>query len=279
MTNITHRGTAAIEKGPSTPIGDQEGTRHSKEDAITDRQFEQLLRATYNLDDRYSFEARFIVHTAAKLGLRAGEIAHFSTDWINWSARTIEIPEHSNCEKGNNNNVCGYCREMAERHLRAHNFTVEGAKEAVRQEYDVELPEVKVDSMAREVCDEHNKTYREAIKERWEPKTENSARSVPFDWDTRTEMCIEEAADHWEEFPRSRCTVNRRVNRAATAAGIKDTVYPHALRSTSASYHASRDVSPYALMAVMGWNDIQTARSYIQASDETAAKEIRSKHR
>lgn len=81
-------------------------TRHTHEDALTDRQFELLLEACSTLPEPHDFEARFICLTAGRLGLRAGEIAHFQTAWVNWNRRTIRIPQHEPCK-------CGYCRRQA----------------------------------------------------------------------------------------------------------------------------------------------------------------------
>ena len=67
---------------------------------------------------------------------------------------------------------------------------------------------------------------------------------------------------------------------AEAAAGLEaDGVYPHALRATAASAHASRGVSAYSLMSTMGWSDIGTARAYIRSNEEQANREIRSAHR
>lgn len=81
-------------------------TRHTHEDALTDRQFGLLLEACSTLPEPHDFEARFICLTAGRLGLRAGEIAHFQTAWVNWNRRTIRIPQHEPCK-------CGYCRRQA----------------------------------------------------------------------------------------------------------------------------------------------------------------------
>lgn len=81
-------------------------TRHTHEDVLTDRQFELLLEACSELPEPHDLEARFICLTAGRLGLRAGEIAHFHTAWVNWNRRTIRIPQHEPCR-------CGYCRRQA----------------------------------------------------------------------------------------------------------------------------------------------------------------------
>lgn len=81
-------------------------TRHTHEDVLTDRQFELLLEACSALPEPRDFEARFVCLAAGRLGLRAGEIAHFQTLWVNWNRRTIRIPQHEPCD-------CGYCRRQA----------------------------------------------------------------------------------------------------------------------------------------------------------------------
>ena len=58
-------------------------TRHTHEDVLTDHQFELLLEAYTALPAPHDFEARFICLIAGRLGLRAGEIAHFQTTRVN----------------------------------------------------------------------------------------------------------------------------------------------------------------------------------------------------
>lgn len=57
----------------------------------------------------------------------------------------------------------------------------------------------------------------------------------------------------------------------------EEDIYPHALRATAATEMALYDISAAALSSIMGWSDISTARAYIRASDENAAKEVRAK--
>jgi integrase len=81
-------------------------TRHAHEDVLTDREFELLLEACADLPEPKDFQARFICLIAGRLGLRAGEIAHLRTDWIDWDRMLLRIPQHEPCE-------CGYCRRQA----------------------------------------------------------------------------------------------------------------------------------------------------------------------
>lgn len=255
-------------------------TQHCRDDAVPPRKFELLLEGARELPSPQSFEARMCILLAGRLGLRGGEIAHFSTDWIDFDRRMIQIPEHDECTKGRDGGVCGYCIERAKSHLDCHNLSHDEARELVQEEMgSVDLSVEKVDALAEEKQEDHNKTLDEALEDRWEPKTENGSRSVPFDFDIRTEIAVERFAERFKVFPKARIAVNRRVKEAAAEAGIEDRIYPHALRATAANTLALHGVSAYSLMGIMGWADIETARAYIQASDENAAKEIRSKFR
>ena len=77
-------------------------TRHPHEDVLNDREFALLLEACTALPDPRGFEARFVCLVGGRLGLRAGEIAHFQTSWIDWDRQLIRIPRHEPCG-------CGYC--------------------------------------------------------------------------------------------------------------------------------------------------------------------------
>lgn len=81
-------------------------TRHTHQDALTNREFERLLKACEQLPEPDRFEARLICLMAGRLGLRAGEIAHTTIEWIDWDRKLIRIPEQEKC-------TCGYCRRQA----------------------------------------------------------------------------------------------------------------------------------------------------------------------
>lgn len=69
-------------------------TRHSHEDVLNDREFELLLDACGELPDPRGFAGRFICLLGGRLGLRAGEIAHFNSSWLDWNRKLIRIPQH-----------------------------------------------------------------------------------------------------------------------------------------------------------------------------------------
>ena len=80
--------------------------RSSKEDALSDDEFERLIRATDDLRSPFDREALFILVCGGRLGMRAGEICHFKREWVNWDRGLVDLPMHEPCD-------CGYCRSAA----------------------------------------------------------------------------------------------------------------------------------------------------------------------
>lgn len=274
----------SIKQSAADALDDRGDRHHAREDALTAREFERLVRASYELDhEGRALQSRFAVFATGRLGLRGGELTHICSDWIDWADSVIHIPEHESCEKGQSGDVCGYCRRRAEDLLTTNNLTVQEAIDAIEFVADAEaLGELDKDDLFDEALalrDEVNITYSDAIDQYWQPKTDQSVREIPFDFDVRIELCLETFFDRYDGWPRSKATLNRRINRLAEIASLEGNVYPHCLRASAASYHASREISAYSLMSIMGWSDIATARTYINASSEQANREIRSKHR
>jgi integrase len=274
-----------IKQSAADALNDHSARSHSREDAVSGRQFERMVQATYEIDkDWKALEARFALFATGRLGMRGGEITHIHRDWVDLQDGVVEIPEHDPCDKGKREDeICGYCRRRALERVKANNLSIEDALQAISHVYsDAELARLNEDDLleeAQELRREVNITMAEAREERWQPKTSEGAREIPFDFDVRAEMTIEEFFDSHEQWPKSKATLNRRIDEVADAAGIEDNVYPHALRATAASYHAAREVSAHSLMSIMGWADIGTARSYIRANSQQANREVRSKHR
>lgn len=217
--------------------------RHSHMDALDEASYDRLVASTDKLDAPFDAECLAILVLAGRLGLRAGEIAHMTRDWLDTERKVIAIPHYDNCTKGVDGGACGYCRKRA-----------------------------------YETVEAHDVTFEEALELRWEPKTPNSARAVPYDFDPFVEIVVEEFFSEYEAWPRSRVSINRRVDRLQEAAGYDDRLYPHALRATAATFHAYRSVAPVALQSLFGWEDLATARKYIRLSGEATAKALREAH-
>lgn len=230
-----------------TILPGQNDVRHTKEDALGDRDYQLLLEGADAIeDDDRAFQARFIILVAGRLGLRAGEICHMSEDWLNRSKNMIEIPRFDPCSKGRDGSICGYCETKVKQYL----------------EYNEEL------------------TRQEAVDSCWSPKTEAAARRVPYDFDPRANLVVERFFDRYDQFPHSRSSINRRVSRAAQHAdGLNpDDVYPHALRGTAATFHASRGLNAIALQSLFGWAQLSTAQAYIRKSGEATRRELQQIH-
>jgi len=73
--------------------------RHSKEDALGQREFQLLLEGAQKMRDYYGQQARFIILVGGRLGLRKGEIAHMSEEWIDWRRSMIDIPIRTTARK------------------------------------------------------------------------------------------------------------------------------------------------------------------------------------
>lgn len=231
------RLTENQQSGGSSSQSPSRPPRHTHQDALSDREFEKLIDACDELKEPYRFEARLICLLAGRLGLRGGEIAHFSARWLDWDRKLIRIPAFDPCN-------CGYCRRQA------------------RAEAD----------------NSDQLTHPGALAGRWHPKTAAAARVIPFDTSLRVELCIEEFAERYEEFPKSPSTINRRLSEAAAHADIDGRVNPHCLRATAASYHSYRGVTPVPLQGLMGWSDLTTAQKYIRISGTATARAVRKAH-
>lgn len=222
--------------------------RYTKEDALTDRDFQLLLEGAAELDEYYAKQARFVVLVGGRLGLRRAEIAHLHESWIDWNRSMIEIPRFDGCEKGQDGGPCGDCRAKA------------------RQQVDHADGSI---------------TMEQALSERWGPKTDAAARSVPFAFDPRVELVVERFLqdDRYDGWPLSVMAVTRRVKAAAEASPLDDSdVYVHALRATAATYHAARGLDALPLKSLMGWESLETAKNYVASSGERTARALNAVH-
>lgn len=240
--NDSHQSSGGTTAASFRAINDD--TRHCKEDALSDREFEQAVRATYRLDKGYwALESRLILFAAGRLGMRSGEICHLQESWIDWRNDMIEIPRHHTCTKGKDGGICGNCRQAAKQMC----------------EYNEGLDMDTAESLM------------------WGPKTESGAREIPLNATERAAIAVEEFFDHYDAVRISQSTICRRVNTIAEeAVGLDpDTTYPHCLRSTAASHWAARGLNAINLKSLMGWSDFQVALNYIESSGERTAQSLR----
>jgi len=220
-------------------------TQHSHERALSESEFERVLEATHELSDPFDVQCRFVLIAGGRLGMRAGEICHFRQEWIDWDTYQIHIPSFDPCDKGRDGGPCGYCKKRA--------------RSAVRHHDDLK--------------------FETALDQRWNPKTPNSARAIPFDFDERVQDVVEEFTFRYDRYPASRASINRRVDRMMEAAGYrKSKCAPHPLRATAATYMAYRGLPGPALQALFGWSKLGTANKYLRLSGGATQKALYDAH-
>lgn len=218
---------------------------HSKKHAITPMQFESLVEQTYDLKRFWGIETRLILFLTGRLGMRRGEVTHLNESWIDWREKRIIIPEFHPCSRGRDGGICGDCRGKAAQRTR-HN---EGL------------------------------TVSEAESEQWSPKTECGVREIPFGFDTRTEMILEQFFDHFDKFMYTAGAINRRINRVIDMSDRVDYCHPHGLRSTAATFHAGRGIDVFALKNLMGWKQLDVALRYVGRNPDRLDYQLRHIHR
>jgi len=224
---------------------------HSKEDAISPREYECLLEGARELSrggHYYQPDPEFVVALLGRLGLRRGELVHLREEWIDWQRKMIQIPQHDRCDFGDGGDICGYCRQMARQ----------------RAEYAG-----------------NDLTVAEAEQWMWVPKTAAAAREIYFGWSPRIELYIERyfEADAYTRFEASGTAVNRRVKKSARRGGLDaESLSPHPLRATAATFHAARGISPTSLTQMFGWESLSTAEVYISKNSGNTRRELDSIH-
>ncbi|WP_049972490.1 site-specific integrase [Haladaptatus cibarius] len=219
----------------------------TREKALTEHEFELLLEGANRIcHTERRLEARATILLGGRLGLRPGEVTHLSNSWIDWDREMIHIPEHHICQKGQNGGLCGYCRQAVEQRLR------HGADES----------------------------FEELADRYWLPKTPAAVRSVPFHFSSRVRVTLELLSNTHDGWPYSFSTLQRRVETALEAAPRlpTDATSPHGLRATAASYHAGRGLDLTALRAMFGWEDLKTARQYLNVDGAMTRRALSAIH-
>jgi len=224
---------------------------HSKEDAITPREYERLLEGARELSrggSYYDPDPELVVGVLGRLGLRRGELVHLREEWIDWQRKMIQIPQHDRCDFGKGGDICGYCKQMA------------------TQRADNAGDELSVET---------------ALEWMWVPKTAASVREIYFGWCPRLELYLERyfGSSAYTRYECSGTAINRRVKKSARNVGLDaESLSPHPLRATAASFQAARGLSPTALTQMFGWESLETAEVYITKNSGNTARELDSIH-
>ena len=211
--------------------------RHAWKDAPSQVEYELIIDDIHrNLEEEYRQDCYFLFLTMGQLGLRAGEVTHMTREWVDLKNKTITIPTRDPCKNGRDGGICGYCK-----------------------------------SQARQANKRYGKPMDEALQERWTPKMEASARTIPFDWsDDVVELYRRYFYDNPAGYEYCRSSINRRFDQIAEATEViddKDNLYPHALRAYAGIKHARNNVGAFQLADFMGWETVEGAKPYVEFVD------------
>lgn len=107
--------------------------QHSHENALSRHEFESFVEGCRGIEDEIEKqEALFIAFAAGRLGMRAGEILHMKSNWIDWRNRMVDIPAQDNCQK-DEGDPCGYCKRSAKEKAKRSKLSLAEARLEVIQ--------------------------------------------------------------------------------------------------------------------------------------------------
>lgn len=221
-------------------------TTESKEDALTEMEFERFFDSTYSFDQEKALECRFLAVVLGRLGLRRGEACHIQSDWIDWDHHLIQIPRHYDCTDGRDGGRCACCRQLARQKARRDNLPID-----------------------------------DVLEDYWTPKSEAARREIYFGSDPRVRLAIERFFDRWSEWPWSVTVINRRVDDVTerTEGLSTDQVRPHSLRSSAATHQAYLGMDLWDLLNFFGWERISTAEKYLSRNALRTARNMDQRRR
>lgn len=110
----------------------------------------------------------------------------------------------------------------------------------------------------------------------WSVKTEASARSIPYGpMRARVGKEIESYFDYHRKVGVTRGSIWYRVKRMGKRSDLAKKVYPHSLRATAAFQFAEAGINAQGLRQIMGWQQLNTAQSYIRQAGRAAEEQLR----
>lgn len=148
--------------------------------------------------------------------------------------------------------------------------------------FDVSRPGEECIRIPRSMpCDCHDCRKSNGV---WTPKTRASARVIPgrinieafwavytYMKEATVQMSLDEVKK--DPVPRDRRRVWETIRRLGRKAGIRHSVFPHALRATAATRIAQiPGMTAAQLMYIMGWSRIETANEYIRMAGTEVLK-------
>lgn len=237
----------------------------------TDAYFRLYQGALKIKNPRARLAACYIILLAGRLGFRLQEIQHLREEWIDWRRGEIKIPSYDPCG-------CKQCWITARdiwgrRGLSELQEKGEWADDVKWRDLNADARDTVVEKAS--YC--RPETLEDILySERWEPKYDRSARTVPFGWSERITACLMTFFDHNDCLQHQRFPVSRLIKKAAeNANGLEpDELSPHPLRATGLTFLADISVDPKMLCDLAGWQDIQTATRYLRQSGRITSHKV-----
>lgn len=243
-----------------------------KEFAISEEALDELIDNT----SKDSYKAMLIL---LSFGMRAGEAAHTRKHWIHVNDKSaiqegadyIEIPPKSD--------LCS-CADCL---LRGYIEKQQGSRKN-RKEHNAEWYYEK----QREFFKLHRKPskknperdYRLKYKIYWSPKSDLGKRKI---WILNKERAnfVKEYFEENDSIGLQRRSIWAVVKKIGKKVFGKDSpkLFPHAIRSSTATILAGKGISSMSLQHQMGWSTIAMADSYVKPQEKMALMDLKSKQK
>ena len=105
----------------------------------------------------------------------------------------------------------------------------------------------------------------------WKPKSRAGARMIPIRKPAL--LIFRKYFTIYRSVGKTRQTIYNHIMDVARKTNITKEIYPHSLRATAATLWAGLGMSAGGLMAVMGWENIETAFNYVGADQKSAVRD------
>lgn len=225
---------------------------HAKEHKLEPHEIKQLMSQLTGSD-------KFIFTALLYGGLRVGELTHLRSNWVHIDDNYSEAFGYDYIQIPIKGQVCDCDQCLLNAYI-----------EHVRDEHKKSKAWYK-----QTMSDFFNlkRLNRLPISEGiWRPKTKNSNRKIPILMDEFKYELLHFFKNH-DELGMIRQQVGQIVKQRSLKY-LHRHLYPHAIRATTASLWVDSGANVQELMKIMGWETMNTAQIYINASDKQAFKHL-----
>ncbi len=229
--------------------------QHAKDDKLELHEIKALMQQLKGSD-------KFIFTALLYGGLRVGELVHMRSSWIHiddeysddQGYNYIQIPikgQECSCDQCLLN---AYISHVRDKHEKSKEWYRQTRAEFYRLKRINGLP------------------VSEGL---WRPKSKKSARKIPILMDEFKYELLSFYNNH-DSLGMIRQQVAETIKRKSNSI-LGRHLYPHAIRATTASLWVDSGLNVTSLMKTMGWETMNTAQIYIDASDKKAIEDAQSK--